>query len=193
MTELEKVEKLREKADVTYAEAKEVLEKAGGDLLDALIYLEEQGKATVPAGGGYFSEAGTPPPRLQVIEQKQDSGNGSGANGECGKNESFSDLMRRFGRFMAKMLDKGSRNHLEAKRDDSLVFSIPVLAVAIFLIFFFWIVIPIYVITLFCGLRYSFRGDDLGRDQINRVMDSASDTVDGIKKAMSGKQNSTGE
>ena len=58
MTELEKVEKLREKADVTFAEAKEALDNSGGDVLDALIWLEKNGKATVPAGGGFFSGAG---------------------------------------------------------------------------------------------------------------------------------------
>ena len=40
---LEQVERLREKADVSYAKAKEALEYSGGNLLDALIYLEEQG------------------------------------------------------------------------------------------------------------------------------------------------------
>ena len=60
MTELEKVEKLREKADVSFAEAKEALDMAGGDILDALIYLEKQGKSTVPAGGGFFSGGGMP-------------------------------------------------------------------------------------------------------------------------------------
>ena len=40
---LEQVERLREKADVSYAQAKEALEYSGGNLLDALIYLEEKG------------------------------------------------------------------------------------------------------------------------------------------------------
>ena len=40
---LEQVERLREKADVSYGQAKAALEYSGGNLLDALIYLEEQG------------------------------------------------------------------------------------------------------------------------------------------------------
>ena len=58
MTELEKVEKLREKANVSFAEAKEALDNTGGDILDALIYLEKQGKSTIPAGGGFFFRCG---------------------------------------------------------------------------------------------------------------------------------------
>ena len=36
---LEQVERLREKADVSYGQAKQALEYSGGNLLDALIYL----------------------------------------------------------------------------------------------------------------------------------------------------------
>ena len=42
MTEFEKVEKLRERANVSYEEAKEALLASEGDLLDAMIYLEKQ-------------------------------------------------------------------------------------------------------------------------------------------------------
>ena len=39
---LEQVERLREKAGVSYGQAKQALEYSGGNLLDALIYLEEK-------------------------------------------------------------------------------------------------------------------------------------------------------
>ena len=47
---LEQVERLREKADVSYGQAKQALEYSGGNLLDALIYLEEQGAIPRPQG-----------------------------------------------------------------------------------------------------------------------------------------------
>ena len=40
MDELEKVERLRKKADVSYEEAKQALEECGWDLLDAMVLLE---------------------------------------------------------------------------------------------------------------------------------------------------------
>ncbi len=40
---LEKIEQLRERTGISYAEAKEILEKVNGDLVEALIYLEERG------------------------------------------------------------------------------------------------------------------------------------------------------
>ena len=45
MEMIEKVERLREKANVSYEEAKEALEQSGGDLLDAIVLLERQGKS----------------------------------------------------------------------------------------------------------------------------------------------------
>ena len=44
MDNFEKVEKLREHANVTYEEAKEALENSNWDILDAMIYLEKNGK-----------------------------------------------------------------------------------------------------------------------------------------------------
>lgn len=41
---LELIEKLKEKANISYAEAKEALEKCNGDLLEALINLEKENK-----------------------------------------------------------------------------------------------------------------------------------------------------
>ena len=51
MNHLEKVEKLRQRADVSYEEAKEALESCDWDILDALILLESQGKVKAPASG----------------------------------------------------------------------------------------------------------------------------------------------
>lgn len=39
---LENIDKLRERANISYKEAKEILEKTNGDLVEALIYLEEK-------------------------------------------------------------------------------------------------------------------------------------------------------
>ena len=45
---LELIEKLRERADVSYEEAKAALEKYDGDIVEALIYLEQQNKMKKP-------------------------------------------------------------------------------------------------------------------------------------------------
>ena len=61
---LEQVERLREKAGVSYGQAKQALEYSAGNLLDAIIYLEERG-AIPREEGAYFSTRSElpPPPR----------------------------------------------------------------------------------------------------------------------------------
>lgn len=172
---LEQVERLREKANVSFEEAKAALEATDGNLLNALISLERQGKVAAPSGNGYYSSQGQSqteeeaPPRQQA-RQSQPRG------------ESFGAMLRRFGRFCLRVLEKGNHNYLEAERNGNQFFSMPVTVVVLLLLCFFWVTIPLFIISLFVGCRYRFRGEDLGRDAVNRVMDKTADTVDDIKK-----------
>ncbi|MCL2152658.1 MAG: ubiquitin [Oscillospiraceae bacterium] len=181
MTELEKVEKLREKANVSFAEAKEALDNANGDILDALIYLEQQGKATIPAGGGCFSGVDAPAGDYQYSQ------NWEAHNKRRG--ETFSEMMKRFGRFLLKMFNKGNTNFLDATKGDSLMFSCPVTAAVVLLLFFFWVTVPLFIFSLFFGFRYRFRGEDLGKDSINAVMDGAANAVDDVKNSFAESAN----
>lgn len=179
MITLEQVERLREKANVSFEEAKAALEATGGDLLDALIYLERIGCVAPPAGGGYYSsESAAPeeePRQSQTKDEKKQSG------------ERFDDTMKRFGRFCRNLVSKGNDNYLEAEKDGKVVFYLPVTVVAVLLVFLFWVVIPLFVISLFFGLRYHFRGNELGRDSVNRVMNTVSDTAEDIKRSVNGE------
>ena len=183
MTELEKVEKLREKANVSYAEAKEALDTSDGDILIALIYLERQGKSTVPAGGGFFSSADGSSAQWEYSPGDERDAGYSYRKNYGNNSESFGQMLKRFGRFCLKMIRKGNSNFLEASKNGNQVFSCPVTIVVLFVLFFFWVTIPLFIISLFFGLRYSFRGADLGRESVNRVMDSASEIAEDVKKS----------
>ncbi len=56
MENYEKVEKLRERANVSYEEAKEALEQNNWDILDAMIALEKSGKAAGPKQTSYSTQ-----------------------------------------------------------------------------------------------------------------------------------------
>ena len=53
MITLEQVEKLTEVTGVSYNEAKEVLEQTQGDLLEAVLLLEREGKVKSPSNDGF--------------------------------------------------------------------------------------------------------------------------------------------
>lgn len=55
MVTLEQVEKLCERANISYDEARAALEETNGDILEAIINLEKQNRIQAPRGGYYNS------------------------------------------------------------------------------------------------------------------------------------------
>ena len=55
MENLKLVEKLKDKAKISYEEAKEILEANNWDILDAIIYLEEKGKIKRPSTSTFYT------------------------------------------------------------------------------------------------------------------------------------------
>lgn len=161
---LEQVERLREKAGVSYARAKEALEYSGGNLLDALIYLEEQGAIPRPEGAYYSTRSETPPPAQEVLIVAQE------AQGKRREPQGKTNFFRR-ARYL--LLD----NELEIWRRDKPVTSLPVLILIILVCVGFYVVVPALVLGLFFGFRYRFSGPDLEREGINSVMDNVADTA----------------
>ena len=109
MTTLEQIEKLREKANVTYEEAKSALDAANGDLLDALILLERQGKVEPPSGGGFYSSAQTT--TADAVENASDKQKRRSSAGE-----SFGDVLDRIGKFCISVINKGNAINLEVRK-----------------------------------------------------------------------------
>lgn len=177
MTEIEKIEKLRDKANVTFAEAKEALDNSGGDMLDAFIYLENNGTVKEPDGGGFYSGADN-----NTHSNKTEANNYSSKD-NTNSGDDFGSLMKKFGDFCLNLFNKGINNHLEATKGDQHLFSCPVLVVIILVLCFFWATIPLFIISLFFGFRYHFSGDDLGNDSVNSVMDGASNVVNDVKRS----------
>lgn len=174
MATLENVEKLRERANVTYEEAKEALDACGDDLLDAVIYLEGKGKVAAPLGGGsYSSTRQSPPSHSEHIPQNP---------AEEPRGETFGQVMGRFFRFCGKIIDKGNKNMFDVWRNGQVVFSLPVTVLVVLLILFFWVVLPAAVVGLFFGFRYRFSGRDLDDTVVNKAMDSAATVADNLKE-----------
>lgn len=183
MVTLEQVEKLREKTNVSYNEAKAALEEAGGDILDAIIILEKQNRIEPPSGGGFYSTRDNPHSK-GTGNREQDHERQSSKN-SC---STFGELAGRFFRWCCKIIGIGNINSLEVRKDGNKVMSVPVTILALLLISMFWFVIPIMIVGLFLGYSYAFSGPDLGTENINRAMGSVTQAAESLKNEVKGER-----
>ncbi|MDR0854134.1 MAG: hypothetical protein LBN34_07180 [Clostridiales Family XIII bacterium] len=204
---IEMVERLMSKTNISYEEAKSALEAADGNLLDAVIALEKDGKVIEPAVSETCTAGSVP-----VSVSGDSSGSGERQNG--GGNDSYrgdsnngykysgssdgqqfkyrdestdaGDFLRKFWDGLLQLFHASMRNHFHVVRHGSSIIDIPVLVLVILLIAFFWVTLPLLAIGLFFGFRYKFWGPDYSPDEINKVMDSAAKVADDIKDSVKG-------
>ena len=170
---LELVERLKEKANVSYAQAKEALEYIGGNLLDALIYREEKG--TIPREeGAYFStRSEMPPPQQEPLpipvtdQEKKEKKHKAPHPKKKGSGRNVFVTLRRW------LID----NELEIWRRGQPVTALPVLILLLLLCCAFWLTALVLLLGLFLGFRYRFSGPDLDRDNLNGVIGDLADTA----------------
>ena len=83
------------------------------------------------------------------------------------------------GEHIRRLVACGNRNRFEVRRGDELVMDLPVTVLAVALIFAFWVCLPLLVVGLFTGWRYSFSGAELGSERINGAMRKAAEVAGG--------------
>jgi len=162
MDNFEKVEKLREKANVTFEEAKAALEEANGDLLDAMIILEKQGKAEYQKESYSTKEERS----LAVIDEPEKT---SGKRGNA-----FTDKLK-------VLWHKSCENYFVTERNDEVIVHIPIWAFIIILMFTWHVTLVLMILALFFGCRYSFRGA-AEMKMANDVCDKVSEAADKVKE-----------
>ena len=169
MEQLEKVEKLRERANVSYEEAKEALEASDWDLLDAMVYLEKKGNVKSPSRETYTTNYEEQSQYVSVKDKVQEQ--------EETGNESF---FKKAGHFFKILFQKSKDNSFYITRKEEEIFHMPVWALILLLLFFWKLLIPAMIVALFFECRYSFKGKD-NLDGVNKAMDKASDLADKVK------------
>jgi len=182
MITMEQVEKLQEKTGVSAEKAREALEQAGGDLLDAVILLERQRAIPAPEASGYFSSQQDS--RHHHDHQHHRSGNEANDPNPTGKkghgksapadSVTFGELVGRFFRWCGRIIHKGNINNFDVIKDGRNILEIPVTVMVLLLCFAFWFIVPLIVVGLFFRISYRFSGPDLGKTHVNRAMDTVS-------------------
>lgn len=172
MNEFEKVEKLRQRADVTYEEAAAALKECNGDLLDAMIYLEKHGKVKKPSQSSYSTSYDAQPEYVSVSDTVKNH------------SESGSDLWTKFKHLCSIVWKKLNENFLCIKHDGKLVIKVPAWIFVIALLVSWPLVLTCMVISLFFDCRYSFCGQD-NMETANNVMDKAGEFAEQVKDEFS--------
>lgn len=180
MATLEQAEKLCAMANITYAEAKTALDAANGDLLDAIVYLEKQGKVQAPAGSGYYSSAKAGDAQTESSGECSRDKQQFNSNGE----HTFGSFLKKACQLCLRIIRKGNANSFQILSGEEVKAAFPLTILALLLIFAFWVTIPLIIIGLFFGLRYRFVGPDFGSNKINQAMDNAADAAQDFKKSM---------
>jgi hypothetical protein len=180
MVTLEQVEKLREYANISYEEAKLALEETDGDILEAIVNLEKRNRINRPEGGGSFNSDKS---KEESQERKSNTG---GTTYTKSQGSSFGEMVGKFFRSLGEVVGKGNRNNFDVMKGEERVMSIPVTIMAILLLFTFWVTIPLVIVGLFFGYRYRIVGPDLGKENVNKAMDSVADAAEKFRDEVKG-------
>lgn len=168
MERYEMVEKLREKANVSYEEAKVALEACDWDILDALVMLESEGKVQDKATANYSTQQKKSSSQTYVPPKK--------VNWEKVRAQ------------IKKVIDKGNSNYFVIKRKGAEIFRLPLTAFIILAVLLFHFTIVAFIVGLFVGARYSVEGAMNANNSVNKVMDKAADAVNNVKQSFEGEE-----
>lgn len=177
MDQLEKVEKIREKTGVTYEEAKHALDACGGDVLDALVYLEGKGKVKEPEVSVYTTKA-EGAGASEAFQQAAQSY-------EAAYKETFGDHVKKFVKWCGRLVKKGCENFFIVSKSEEELATLPVLVMILLLLFASWVTVPLLIVGLFFGFRYSFKGAITQAVDVNTACEKAAEAAETIKQEFS--------
>lgn len=174
MEKLKLVDKLKNKANISYEEAKDVLEKSNWDMLEAMLYLEAHGKVEKPSLSIFYTN-----------ESKESyNENGEEVNLKKDTNENNFENKNSFeGVFEAicKAIDTCNNIFIEIIRNSRVILKIPFTVLIVLLFFAFWIVIPLMIIGLFFNMEFLVSSKKIDVDKINKVFKETSKVVKDVK------------
>ena len=170
MDEMEKVEKLRARADVTADEARNALKACDGDLLDAMVFLEKIGKAKAPS-------------EVMVTTSREDHTSFEDVEDKVDRyeREAARPVSTKLKHLFSIIMDKLANNYLKIDHKGDEILRIKLWIVVIVLFFAWHVSFVVIVVSLFFGVRYSFIGRD-DMTEANKLIGKASEAADYVKE-----------
>ena len=191
MDEFDKVEKLRQRANVSYEEARDALRACNGDLLDAMVYLEKLGHVKAPEKSTVSTSS----------EEKEHYENVPEAVVRSQNTASDPSFGQQLGILIKTALRKSIDNFIVVSHKGEEKFRLPILVAIILLFMFNVITLTAVIVSLFFDVNYRFEGkDDLSKmnNVINQAGTRASEwmaetTAKGNEKKAENQGNATSE
>lgn len=180
MENLEKVELVREKCNVSYEEARNALEACEYDVLDAIVMLEQAHKVTERMPKAIEAPEVDPEPVYESDVNDQAEAEAEPAERKTSK---AGRLWKSFCAKCKELFGSGMETTFIAERNGEHMFAVPLLFVILGLVFWgatLWLLI----IGLFFGFRYRIEGTGKAVDGVNEVMDKAADAAEDIKQTV---------
>ena len=168
MEKLAMIETLRERADITYEEAKEVLEQANDDLLEAIVILEKQGKIRTDKTVHHAEANGTQSGEMENHAINEDAKAHESVHAGKAIRSAFGFVLH---------------TSFHVKRRGRELFTMPTWILAILLPAFWGIAIPVLLAALFFECRYSFSGPG-NIEAANEFFDKAGSFADGVESGL---------
>lgn len=170
MEKLKLVDKLREKTNISYEEAKIVLENNNWNILDALLYLEESGRVKKPSVSIFYTNEAKYSEVSKEIRNNEEN--------KYKNNKSFQGVFES----ICKFIDTCNNIFIEIKKKDKVFLKIPLTVVAILSFFMFWIIIPLIVVGLFFDIEFYVYSNRVNAGKVNKVLSEISENVKVIKE-----------
>ena len=166
---MEKVEKLRARAEVTADEARNALKACDGDLLDAMVFLEKIGKAKAPSEV-VVTTSRTEHTTFEDVQNTVDRYD----------REAARPLSTKLKHLFSIIMDKLSNNFLRIEHKGEELIKVKLWIVVLVMLFVWHVSIVAIIISLFFGVRYSFVGRD-DMTEANKLIGKASEAASYVK------------
>lgn len=166
---INKIEKLRNKFNISYEEAREALQVTEGNMLDAVVYLENKGIIEKPNEGIYYTN-----------KYKSNSND----NKESLKKENVKEKHKPKGFFelICQFIDRCNNIFFKINKNNRTIIKLPLTVIILLVTFTFGTIVTLIIVGLFFDIEFEVEGENMDINKINTFLKNISNSVKKIKK-----------
>jgi len=168
------IDKLKNETNISYEEAKNALEKSKWDILDAFVYLEENGEIQKPSISIFYTNEYKENKKYREVTTSKNQENNYNNKK---KDNTFEGIFVK----VCKIIDVCNNIFFEISKENKAFLRIPITVVILLLLFTFWLAIPLFIVGLFFDIEFSLSGDRGEINKINHILKVISENIKKVK------------